>query len=215
MHPSPLELQLKQLRSSDEAEFVAVADLYQQAFPESERKPLAVLRTMLDDERYCFLHASQDRCFAGFAIVRILRNDTAALLEYMAIAPAQRGRGSGRQLFVRTANAIQSPPLTLLIEAESDHVESPDRELRSDRKRFYRSLGAREFQGLSWIMPPVASTAPPAMEMLALGAAGDSIRKEHLRQWLASIYVEVYGQPAGDPRIETMLSSLPDEVTLV
>jgi GNAT superfamily N-acetyltransferase len=215
VHPFPAELQLKRLRSSDEAEFLALADVYQLAFPESERKPLPVLRAMLADVRYHFLHSTCGGKLAGFAVVRRLSSSTAALLEYLAVAPAQRGRGLGRQLFVKVAEAVKSPPATLLIEAESDRVECPDRELRAKRKSFYRSLGARELHGLSWIMPQVSSTAPPAMEMLALGATESTVSKEQLRHWLADIYVEVYGQSADDARIGTMVSDLPDVIALL
>jgi GNAT superfamily N-acetyltransferase len=212
--PGP-KVVLTRLQTGCEMEFGDLVSMYREGFPESERKPVASLRRMLASEHYHFLLAETDGYAAGFAIVRVLHGGDASLLEYMAVVPSRRGQGLGRKMFLATAGALGAPPRTLLIEAESDRVDSPDRGLRMRRKQFYRSLGAREFEGLRWIMPPVAAALPPAMEMLVLTESATPVRREMLRQWLTDIYVEVYEQSADDPRIDTMLADLPDEVRLI
>ncbi|MGO4516341.1 GNAT family N-acetyltransferase [Terriglobus sp. 2YAB30_2] len=206
---------LKRLQLSSEAEFSDLLSLYEEAFPSSERKPVAVLRRMLAVEQYYFLLATENEVTVGFAIVRVLSGGTAALLEYMAVAPSQRRRGIGGQIVLAAARAVNAPPVTLLLEVESDNVKSPDQSLRTKRKHFYRALGALELRNLSWIMPPVIATLPPAMEMMVLAPAASTIRREELRQWLVNIYVDVYGQSADDPRIDVMLRELPEEVELI
>jgi GNAT superfamily N-acetyltransferase len=205
---------LTHLKPPCEVAFCDLVKLYEQSFPESERKPVAALRSMLATEGYHFLVAKEHGCLTGFMIVRAL-GDSAALLEYLAVAPAQRGRGLGSRILLAAAEAITPPPLTLLVEVESDRKDAPDRAERTRRKRFYRSLGARELVNLGWIMPPVAAEPPPAMEMLAFATDATFIPKDQLRQWLTNIYVHVYGQSPDDPRLEAMLSDLPDEVTLL
>ncbi|SNT38841.1 N-acetylglutamate synthase, GNAT family [Granulicella rosea] len=210
-----MSLVLNCLEPAQETEFGDLVRLYEQAFPASERKPVEALRRMLATAAYHFFLAQEDGLTAGFAIVRVLDGGDAALLEYMAVAPERRGHGLGGRIVLAVAQAIGAPPAVLLIEVESDRVEGPEREQRSRRKRFYRSLGARELQELGWVMPPVAATPPPAMEMLAFASVSGSVSRGRLRRWLTGIYVEVYGQRADDPRIGAMLAGLPDEVPIL
>jgi len=213
--PPSSGLVLKRLRSSSETEFSDLLNLYEEAFPDSERKSEVVLRRMLAVEQYYFLLATANDVTVGFAIVCVLSSGTAALLEYMAVAPSQRRRGIGAQIVLAAARAVNAPAVSLLLEVESDRIESSERVQRARRKQFYRSLGAREFSGLSWIMPPVTTTLPPAMEMMVLGPVASSIPREQLRQWLVDIYVDVYGQSADDPRIEAMVADLPEKVSFI
>ncbi len=215
METSPSGLVLKRLQPSSELEFTDLLSLYEEAFPCSERKPADVLRRMLATEQYYFLLATKDEVTVGFAIVCVLSGGTAALLEYMAVAPSQRRRGIGGQIVLAAARAVDAPSVTLLLEVESDLIDDPDRLLRTRRKQFYRALGALELRNLSWSMPPVIAASPPAMEMMALSAIVDFVPRHQVRQWLTEIYVDVYGQSADDPRIDLMLRALPEEVELV
>ncbi|QEE27764.1 GNAT family N-acetyltransferase [Terriglobus albidus] len=208
-------LVLKRLQPSSELEFSDLLSLYEEAFPSSERKPVAVLRRMLSVEEYYFLLATENEVTVGFAIVRVLSGGTAALLEYMAVAPSERRRGIGGQIVLAAARAANAPSVTLLLEVESDRIEDEDRLLRTRRKQFYRSLGARELCDLNWIMPPVIATLPPPMEMMALGKIVSSVPRHQVQQWLTEIYVDVYEQSADDPRIEAMVRELPGEVRFV
>jgi GNAT superfamily N-acetyltransferase len=170
---------------------------------------------MLADSNYHFLLAIQDGLAVGFAIVRVLNAGSAALLEYMAVSPSHRGRGIGRKIFIATTHALNAPPLIFLIEVESDREQFPDRALRTGRKNFYRSFGAREISNLNWIMPPVHASLPPAMELMTLGLTASSVSKNQLRKWLTLIYIEVYGQAQIDSRIHEMITNLPNEIQLV
>ncbi|NUQ30544.1 MAG: GNAT family N-acetyltransferase [Acidobacteriaceae bacterium] len=208
-------LVLKRLQPSSEAEFSDLLSLYEEAFPSSERKPVDVLHRMLTTEQYYFLLATEGDITVGFAIARVLSGGTAALLEYMAVAPSQRRRGIGGQIVLATARAVNAPSTTLLMEVESDRIEDQDRLLRTKRKQFYRALGALELRNLNWVMPPVIATPPPAMEMMVLASGISFVRREELRQWLVSIYVDVYQRSADDPRIDVMLRELPEKVELI
>ena len=213
--PPSSGLVLKRLRSSSETEFYDLFSLYEEAFPGSERKPMDVLRRMLATEQYYFLLATERDVTVGFAIACVLSGGTAALLEYMAVAPSQRRRGIGAQIVHAAAQAVNAPAVSLLLEVESDRIESPERPQRTRRKQFYRSLGARELCGLSWIMPPVIATPPPPMEMMAFCPTVGFVPRHQLRRWLTETYVDVYGQSADDSRIEAMVRELPEEVELI
>lgn len=209
--PLPASLALQRLHPADEVRFGELVRLYEEAFPAAERKPVSVLQHMLAAPGYQFLLALENEMTAGFAIVCLLQGTGVAMLEYMAIEPARRMRGLGRQLVAAIMASLELPKRVLLLEVESDRVPSPDRDTRTRRKRFYRAMGAREVEGLRWLMPTVADAPPPPMEWMIFAAA-HGVRREDLRRWISSIYVEVYRQRSDDPRIDEMLAALPPEV---
>ena len=170
---------------------------------------------MLAQPAYRFYIAHLGDTFLGFGVVALLSETEVALLEYLAIHTGMRGRGLGRLLFGEIARAVHRDRSTLLIEVESDRQGSPGFELQTRRKRFYRSLGAREIAGLLWLMPEVAEAPPPPMEMLAHGELASALGRHTLQHWLTRLYVEVYGQSPDDSRLTAMMASLPATVPLI
>ncbi len=152
----------------------------------------------------------------GYAIVRALDDSDAALLEYMAVAPDRRSQGIGQQLFTEAANLAAGSSKFLLVEVDSDKLRNDDQADRIRRKMFYRRLGCKEIEGLDYIMPPVSTVLPGAMDVLIHGRQlPPHIERARIRRWLECCYVEVYGLSASDPRIETMVSGLPANVRLI
>jgi predicted N-acetyltransferase YhbS len=134
------------------------------------------------------------------------------LLEYMAVRIGCRGQGVGTELFNKGLDALKDDSI-LLLEVDSDRFSSNDHHQRVDRKRFYRRLGCLEVGGLTYVMP-LAAAAPP-MNLLARGVSSGTVDRDTLTEWLTTVYVEVYGLSASDPRIGAMTSSLPRQVPLI
>jgi hypothetical protein len=104
----------------------------------------------------------------------------------------------------------------LLAELDSDKIPSPEQPEHQRRKAFYRKLGLREVEGFQYIMPPVSTSAPPAMDMLVYkGGMAKYLAVTQLENWLKRIYVEVYSLPENDPRIDTMIENLPKKLRLI
>ena len=207
-----LEPKYRRLTSPADPAFAALLAIYTEAHPASERKPEGLLRAMIERPGYRFEVVLQGETIAGFGIVLDLPGTDASLLEYMAIAPEYRGHGLGTLLF---RHLIPTPSRFLLAEVESDHVGSADRELRARRKHFYRGPGCLEIDGLSYVMPPVSTSMPPAMNLMVHHASLPRlIARERLRGWLEAIYREVYAVPLPDGRVDGMLAPLPEAVAL-
>lgn len=213
--PDGHTLSLRRLDNIHDPDFAELLALYTAAFPAAERKSVDVLQRMLANPRYRFFVASAQGVCAALAIVALIEDGGAALLEYMAVRSELRGQGFGRLLFAETARTVLGPHgSTLLIEVESDHLPGPTQAQQTRRKLFYRSLGAREIEGLSWVMPPVADTPPPPMNLFAFAPHRSTLPKDTLQRWLARIYVEVYGQNEDDPRLFAMTRALPQTIAL-
>ena len=214
--PSLRGITLTQLPGAEHPAFPQLLTLYQHAFPAAERKPPALLREMISSTSYRFWIAQRGQQLLAFAILM----DTAAcevtLLEYLAVHPDLRGRGIGRHLLQSLLPSLQALQRVLLIEAESELGSPAEASLRTRRKQFYRSFGAREIAGLRYLMPTVSTGTPPPMNLLACTFdATLTLPKPRLRSWLTSLYVEVYQQSQTDPRLVDMLADLPEAIPLV
>jgi GNAT superfamily N-acetyltransferase len=196
--------------------FEALVAIYTAAHPPSERKPLALLARMVQDPAHIFLVVTLEDVVAGFSITHLFPRSDACLLEYMAIAADRQGQGIGQFLFKQLVAMPEVSGRYLLAEVDSDKLESPDRTDRIRRKRFYRNLGCREVEGLNYLMPPVSTSTPPAMDILVYRRdLPGSIPRPQLRTWLQGIYANVYGVPTADPRIDKMIDPLPENPKLI
>jgi hypothetical protein len=207
---------LRRLFFSAEPEFEALLRIYTEAHPIGELKPPADLRRMIESQDYVFLVLEQDSAVVAFSICICFPNSDAALLEYMAVDAGNRNRGMGGQVFKRTAEFEAIAGRYLLIEVDSDKCSGSEHADRLRRKNFYRRLGCREIEGLSYIMPAVSSAEPPPMEMLIYRSdLPGSIETSKIRNWLGKCYKQVYRASPVDPRIDSMLAPLPRDVRLI
>jgi GNAT superfamily N-acetyltransferase len=166
---------------------------------------------MLTRPEYLFLTTSDDSITTAFAIAICLDQTDAALLEYLAVDPAHRSRGHGQQLFQALTQRPELTNRTLIAE-----VDVPTDPTAARRKSFYRKLGCREIAHLTYLMPQVADTPPPPMNLLLYKPVLPTcIPKPQLQTWLECIYTEVYHQPIPNPRIDAMLTPLPDPIPLL
>lgn len=71
-----------------------IRELYEEAFPKSEKKPFEFILQKRDEGCFEILEITDDaECFCGLAIMMLYRN--LALLDYFAVAPGRRGKGAG------------------------------------------------------------------------------------------------------------------------
>jgi len=171
---------------------------------------------MVESDDYEFLVALDGHDVQAFSIVKRFSDADGCLLEYMAVERPLRGRGVGGRLFRAACTTPAIVTRHVLLEVESEGEEGLERTVRARRKAFYRALGCREVSGLAYLMPSVAVSRPPPMNVLIYRATlPPVIEKPRLRRWLECIYSEVYQAPADDPRIASMLGPLPDRITLL
>jgi GNAT superfamily N-acetyltransferase len=209
-------LELHRVHDSTKPEFAELVRIYSEAHPRNERKNVESLSLMLARPEYLFHVVSHQNLVAGFAIVLCFTEADAGLLEYMAVDQNWRGHGIGQFLFTELVKLRELSRRYLLAEVDSDKAETADRIDRMRRKAFYHRLGCKEIEKLCYIMPQVSSAMPPAMDLLVYRQNLPlSIERSHLRKWLQSCYVQVYGKDENDPRIEMMLRNLPENLRLL
>jgi GNAT superfamily N-acetyltransferase len=209
-------MNIERVLSASDPGFEGLLRIYAEALPPSECKSPDALRSMIARPEYFFLAAIDESGVIGFSIAIALADSDAALLEYIAVDAAHRGSGIGSALFRATVEHPAFCTRLVLGEVESDTAGHGDAEIRARRKHFYRQLGARQIEGLVYIMPPVNTSLPPPMDLFLCGSRQPpTVAKSRVRAWLAACYAQVYGLPPGDSRIDMMLDGLPQTIHLI
>jgi ribosomal protein S18 acetylase RimI-like enzyme len=210
-------VKIHRVQNSMEPWFAELLRIYEEAHPASERKSTEALLLMLRRPEYLFHVVTQEDQVVGFSIVLCFLESDAALLEYMAVDRKWRGRGIGQVLFREMFQLQEMAERYLLIEVDSDQAGTIDSVTATRRKAFYQKLGCRQIEKLRYLMPQVSTSLPPAMELFVhrQNLPPGILERSHLRAWLESCYVQVYGKDARDPRIETMLNPLPAVLRLL
>ena len=207
-----MTLTIQRLGSADVGAFERALAIYREAIEPSEQRPEAELWSALGRSDYLILAALRGQSVVGLAIAFLPQAEDFWLLEYVAMAPSERGQGSGERL-VREAS-IAARARIGLVEVDEPHGSSETIAVR--RLRFYRRLGYRQIEALGYLLPLRTHGVPPPMFMLAFTpnvVAGIPART--IERWLRVIYVEVYGQRPDDPRIAGMVAGMPPSAALV
>ena len=211
-------MQISRIEAGDERRLQGLLGIYRASIEPSEQKPPRVLNGMLRDPRYAFLALEQGDEVCGFAIVFVPATRDFWLLEFMAVDAAHRGEGFGEALLGASAaygGSLVPSAIGVLEVDEPGGLVSPGNDTVA-RLRFYARQGCRKVEGLRYILPLDVAGPPPPMQLLVLASADvRCLRKDQLRTWLVTLYVDVYGQSPDDVRIDTMLSPLLDDVRLI
>lgn len=202
--------------SSADPRFDAAMAIYMQAIEPSEQKPAALLRQNLDDDRYTFLIAETSSGVTGFAIVFVPQSRDFWLLEYMAVAADSRSSGVGSQLFLAAVELAGrlAPKAPGILEVDAPTAQHPATGVVGRRLAFYARNGCRAVEGLRYILPLDGKQPPPMQLLMHAQPPLSALATEKLKAWLSTLYCEVYGQAADDPRIVGMTSHFGDMIPI-
>jgi GNAT superfamily N-acetyltransferase len=193
-----------------------VVRIYEASIPASERKPIDALRAMATRRDYRLIAALRDDVVLGFAALFAPPDETFALLEYLAVDEASRGGGIGATLFRAAAASLARPDTMLLVEVDAEAGDGDELEQRRRRQAFYRRLDCRRVRSLRYDLPlRTAGQIPPLMNLFVHGGvAVGPIARAELARVLRGVYEHVYGQRAGDSRIDRMVADVADPIEL-
>ena len=118
----------------DEKTLEKLRVLYEESFPEDEKKPFELL-LQKRDERLVELLAVFDERDAFRALAIMALHGDIALLDYFAVVPQRRGMGIGGSALEALKEIYSGQRIVL--EIEDDELPSEDATLRVMRKNFY------------------------------------------------------------------------------
>lgn len=207
-------LQIHPVAPGNTQAFAALYAIYAQTIEPSEQKTGADVRAAFANPNYRFIVAEEAGVIVGFSILYLPFDAGIWVLEYLAVAPDHEGHGVGGRLFAYSA-AMAGEARLGLIEVDADIGEDEGSAKRRRRLGFYARAGCRRLGDISYVLPLRVNGTPPPMSILVHAPASlTSVPTTTVRDWLTRLYVEVYGQPSHDPRIDLMLGRQSEAVWL-
>ena len=118
-------------------QWMKIYRLYQAAFPDSEKKPFTMIRSMRKKGKTDVWYCEEDRKFAGLVIT--INGPKMILLDYLAVAKKRRGQGMGSKILQKMRKQYEGKGVFLEIEVVDEQAENYEE--RKRRKQFYLSNG--------------------------------------------------------------------------
>ena len=186
------------------SEFDETLDIYRTSYSPVETKPTEMVTNLLiTDSNYHLFVVKGEESVVAMALLYRFDDLKTCLLDYMAVAKGQQRKGIGRSLLLYLLEFFRQRidvPVGMLLEIQKEDVEDiAERKDRSDRIRFYNSLGAKNMSGVRYLVPPQAGSEPEETYLMIIPTRRiNSIPRESVLRNVQSIYSRVYQYTKGD-----------------
>ena len=124
-----------------------IYQLYQKAFPASEKKPFSMIVKMYRKGTSDVWRFTRDGKFAGLIIT--INGETHTLLDYLAVEGSRRGTGIGTEILRLMRQ--QYAGKCVFLEIESAYEDCDNRDQRIRRKHFYEKCGMTSMGVFVWL----------------------------------------------------------------
>lgn len=168
--------------SSSDVFFLNICKLYEDAFPEDERRSIAQLRHILDESgKFHIVSASTDGIFNGFISYWTFSNFI--YFEHLAINVEMRNHGIGKKLIEHILGQYSDCVAILEVEPEVG-------DLTRRRINFYKRLGFVSHNDKVHYMQPPYSSDKSSIELwlMSHGECSDSFVSECAETIKANVY---------------------------
>jgi len=187
----------------------ALWQLYDSAFPSTEREPRSVILDTLRRGDGIAVRARQGAHTVGLALAHMLRHPPALFIVYLAVVPELRSRHIGAALFEelwtagsKSYAARGTPAEGMVWEVDVPERASSEQGLEQSRRRiaFFRRLGGAVLPG-SYVQPPVDGVVSVPMHLMFRPARGKPLPDDAARSALVrALYFEKYHGANGIPK---------------
>ena len=156
-----------------------------------------------DDYRLYGLRVDDD--IVAMAILYVPARKDFAWLDYMAVAPAHRGRGLGSGLFRQLLDTIATsrPAARHLI-----------LEVNDDRIQFYRRLGAKLLANVEYFFPSPNGPAVSMRLMVCFLGGGRTLSPPAVSAAIEEIFIAIHRRKPDDPLLRSIVDGLPAELAV-
>jgi GNAT superfamily N-acetyltransferase len=183
-------------------------DIYADSFPANQRHPAEVIRERVAAERYTLMVGRREGEVVFFALLWPLRGSEFVLLDYMATKKTHRGEGIGAAFLKSVSRMAALEGKFLLMEVE-DPTRGGNREERARRAQFYRRQGAKELQGVRYLMPGLSGGPPTEMILMVLPPRSEAeMDGTIVRQVVMQIYKELYSRDGEDGLLNSFIGEI-------
>lgn len=120
-----------------EKQWKELREIYEEAFPKTERKPFFVVKHSVKKGKARMLIAVDRGKLQGFVMVIPYQNT--AMVDYLAVSSKARGQGTGSEMIQEVCRRFSDKKIVLLIEQINSAAKN--NEQREKRRKFYLQNG--------------------------------------------------------------------------
>jgi len=200
----------KQIKDVDTNDFFKAMDIYTEAFPACERHAIPIIQKrvkMKINQLYIgYLHHE----IVFFALLHPIKKTAYTLLDYMATASNYRGRGIGKQFIRYLISTLEAGHIHYLMEVE-DPRQGTNRTQRKIRIQFYTKFGAKTFENVQYIIPPLSGETATQARLMILSASNQTtISGTQVKNLIAEIYHNLYPSKEYKKYLQKIVENIPD-----
>lgn len=208
----PQAVKFIEITDAYSVEFEDAMRIYIASFPENERRPVAVIKAMLNSGKSRLIIGSIENKVVFMALLYPLKGTSFLLGDYLATAEEYRGRGIGSG-FLRSIFDIMGDMQFkyFLVQVENPYLDQDEMKMR--RMKFYKRLGMRKLKSIRFILPPLQGTKPTELILMILSTE-DHLAGDVIRSIIIEMFKELYDRHEGDEFLVSILEGMPDRIWL-
>ena len=128
-------------------QWLKIYRLYQSAFPNNEKRPFSMIRSMCKKGKSDVWYFEEGGRFVGLVIT--INGPDKVLLDYLAVEESQRGTGIGTEILQKMRSYYKGKGVFLEIESVYEDCDNRNQRLR--RKHFYEKSGMTSMEVFVWL----------------------------------------------------------------
>ena len=201
--------------NSQHPDFTAVIDIYQEAFPASERIPVPLIETRVNNTDYQLFVGYQESQVVFMAILCNIADTQFVLLAYIATQKSFRNQGIGSEFLNYILPKLKQEEKYLLLEVENpQYGENP--ELRNRRLNFYLRMGAQQLKDVRFAIPPLEESLPVEMLLMIAPHFPDKVLSGKIvKKIITWLFIEGYRGSPHSNLLAELIKSVDSIVELI
>lgn len=208
-------MEFKEITTIDSREFKEAMEIYTEAFPANERHSIPVISQRVRDGLSKLYVGSSTGEITFLALLWPLKGTEFILLDYIATKATQRGKHIASDFLIALQEKLRDTKHYLILEVEKPKLGDKQEE-KKKRITFYRRLGAKELEGVRYLLPPLDGTVPTEMILMIFPEhKSEEIEGSVIRKVIVQIYRELYAREENDALLGTFVHDIGDRIKLI
>ncbi len=202
------------IKNSQHPDFTAVINIYEEAFPPSERVATSLVEQRIDNGDYQLFVSYQENQVAFMAILSPIRDTQFILLAYIATQTSFRNQGIGSKFLDYLLLKLRQEEKYLLLEVENPQYGN-EQQLRKRRLNFYRRMGAQQLKDIRFVIPPLSRKSPVEMLLMIAPPYREKVLSQQMvKKLITWLFVEGYQGSPKSPLLTELLKGIGEIIEL-
>jgi len=195
----------------DDPQFNEAIEIYNEAFPDKEKRPLNDLKNNINDGEKLFI-GKYNNSTIMLSIIWEIKNTDYLFLDYIAVKKEYRNKRIGTKFLKNIFNIFKNYN-NVIFEVENPE-EGENKNQRIKRINFYKKLGAKELTGFKYFLPPRNGKIENMVLMILSRNQNEVLNGEKIENILSLIYKHIYHRNNNDETLKNIVNDIPEKIKL-